>query len=346
MFHNIKADIIYYKTTTDFELEFNLCGCCRMRLLSDKMQDKKSFVHSLARAVSRSSVILVAGPLFGEDGTIKTVTEALNTSTETVDKTEYAITDGGEIQIIKNSTPLVTPEGNFGGCIIESGPQTMILLTDDKQIRKTIMKDLIHPYIEELYNAESATKEPPAEEPTAEDITENEVLITDISAEQPEETETEEIEETEQPALETEEVLSESEEEIVQDAPEDGITEDETAQIICDEFKKITEDEVLYEDDTELLVEPDRIDRKASKLRNDYYTEDDDYDNLYGIDEEDNDQGNSKTFKFGLNLAVLIISVILLLVIAVLCYCIFIVPARQGVSPVSNLQEIFNTMFG
>ena len=178
MFHNIKADIIYYKSATDFELEFNLCGCCRMRLLSDKMQDKKSFVHSLARAVSRSSVILVAGPLLGEDGTVKTVTEALNTSTETVDKTEYAITDEGEIQIIKNSTPLVTPQGDFGGCIIESGPQTMILLTDDKQIRKTIMKDLIHPYIEELYNAESATKETPAEEPNTEDISESEVLIT------------------------------------------------------------------------------------------------------------------------------------------------------------------------
>ena len=318
MFHNIKADIIYYKTATDFELEFNLCGCCRMRLLSDKMQDKKSFVHSLARAVSRSSVILVAGPLLGEDGTIKTVTEALNTSTETVDKTEYAITDQGEIQIIKNSTPLVTPQGDFGGCIIESGPQTMILLTDDKQIRKTIMKDLIHPYIEELYNAESATKEMPTEEPTAEDATENEVLITDISEEQPEE------------------VLSESEEEIDQD---------EAAQIICDDFNETDEDEIQYEDDTELLVEPDSIDLEPQENHTDYYTSDDDYNYIYGEDEEDY-QDDAKTFKFSLNLAVLIISVVLLLVIAVLCYCIFIVPARQGVSPVSNLQEIFTTMFG
>ena len=322
MFHNIKADIIYYKSATDFELEFNLCGCCRMRLLSDKMQDKKSFVHSLARAVSRSSVILVAGPLLGEDGTVKTVTEALNTSTETVDKTEYAITDEGEIQIIKNSTPLVTSQGDFGGCVIESGPQTMILLTDDKQIRKTIMKDLIHPYIEELYNAESATKEMPTEEPTAEDATENEVLITEVFKEQPEE---------------PEDIPTESEEET---------TQDETEQIICDNSNETTEDAIQFEDDTELLVEPYSIDRKVPKLRNGYYTEDDDYDNLYEIDEEDNYKGNSKTFKSGLNLAVLIISVVLLLVIAVLCYCIFIVPARQGVSPVSNLQEIFNTMFG
>ena len=30
MFQNLKVDVIYYKTNTDFEMEFNLCGCCRM----------------------------------------------------------------------------------------------------------------------------------------------------------------------------------------------------------------------------------------------------------------------------------------------------------------------------
>ena len=39
MFQNVKVDIIYYDTSTDFELEFNLCGCCRMRLLTDKTDD-------------------------------------------------------------------------------------------------------------------------------------------------------------------------------------------------------------------------------------------------------------------------------------------------------------------
>ena len=52
MFQNVKVDIIYYKTNTDFEMEFNLCGCCRMRLLTDKSPDRKTAVHSLARAVS------------------------------------------------------------------------------------------------------------------------------------------------------------------------------------------------------------------------------------------------------------------------------------------------------
>ncbi|MEE1055109.1 MAG: hypothetical protein U0L36_04660, partial [Acutalibacteraceae bacterium] len=68
MFQIIKVDIIYYQTNTDFEMEFNLCGCCRMRLLTDNAPDKKTLVHSLARAVSRSRVIIIVGNLFGEEG--------------------------------------------------------------------------------------------------------------------------------------------------------------------------------------------------------------------------------------------------------------------------------------
>ena len=47
MLQNIKVDIIYYKTATDFEMEFNLCGCCRMRLLTDKAPDRRSMVQNL-----------------------------------------------------------------------------------------------------------------------------------------------------------------------------------------------------------------------------------------------------------------------------------------------------------
>ena len=181
MFHNMKADIIYYKTATDFELEFNLCGCCRMRLLSDKTPDKKSFVLSLARAVSRSNVILIAGPLFGEDNSIKAVTEAINISTEIVDNAAFGISGNQEIEIIKGSTPLVTPEGYFGGCIIESGPQTMILLTDNKNVRKPIMKTLIHPYIEELYALELGSRTHETVEPNNNQI----IVSNDYHEEEP-----------------------------------------------------------------------------------------------------------------------------------------------------------------
>lgn len=57
MFQNIKVDIIYFKTYTDFELEFTFAAAAVCGLLTDKAPDKKTLVHSLARAVSRSRVI-------------------------------------------------------------------------------------------------------------------------------------------------------------------------------------------------------------------------------------------------------------------------------------------------
>lgn len=150
MFQNFKVDMIYYKTATDFELEFNLCGCCRMRLLTDKADGRKTLLNSLSRAVSRSKVTLVAGPLFGNDGIISICGHAIGKSLVTVENARFGIAGEEAIEIIEGATPLVTPEGYFGGCIIESGPQSLILLTDNKTVRKSIMNTLIHPYIEEL----------------------------------------------------------------------------------------------------------------------------------------------------------------------------------------------------
>ena len=135
MFQNIKVDIIYYKTATDFEMEFNLCGCCRMRLLTDKAPDRKSMVHNLARAVSRSRVIIIVGSLFGDEGVLSTVAGAIGKPLSPIDNKLYGISEGGEISIISGATPLVTPDGFFGGCIIESGQQSMILLSDSKSVR-------------------------------------------------------------------------------------------------------------------------------------------------------------------------------------------------------------------
>ena len=64
MLQNVKVDIIYYQTDGDFEMEFNLGGCCRMRTLRDIAKDRKSLVKMLARAVSRSQIIIACGALF------------------------------------------------------------------------------------------------------------------------------------------------------------------------------------------------------------------------------------------------------------------------------------------
>lgn len=153
MIQNIKVDVIYYKCPTDFEMEFNLCGCCRMRMLTDKTADRTGFIRALSRAVSRSRVIICSGPLFDTEGLIRSVAAAIGKPLETVDSAAYGIRGNARVEIIKGSMPLVSTDGMFGGCIIESGPQSIVILTESRSIRKSLMNDLIHPYIEELSRA-------------------------------------------------------------------------------------------------------------------------------------------------------------------------------------------------
>ena len=57
----------------------------------------------------------------------------------------------------------------FGGIIIESGPQTIIILTENRDVRKDIMQNLVHQYIKEVsileirQNSGSAVLTKPAE---------------------------------------------------------------------------------------------------------------------------------------------------------------------------------------
>ena len=248
MIQNIKIDAIYYLTNSDFEMEFNLCGCCKMRLLNDKAEDVSSLIKLLARAVSRSQVILCCGKLFEEDGLINVTSKAIKKPLTTIDNSVYGIADNNEIQIPETAVPLVNSDGCFCGCILESGPQSIILLTDNKSLRKTVMKPLIHPYIEELIlilhqspkednaseneiteeqaaeetalaeeiTAEEATEEnlTSAEEITLEETEEPEASSNDIevSEEEPEAVQTEAVEEIEETAEKTESVATENEE--------------------------------------------------------------------------------------------------------------------------------------
>ncbi len=206
MQQSIKVDVIYYATSTDFEMEFNLGGCCRMRLLADKAADRRGLVQQLARAVSRSRVILCCGPLFGESGLIETVASAIGRQLKTAENETYGIQGDQSVSIIDGSTPLVTEDGVFGGCVIESGPQSIILLTESKSVRKNLMGTLIHPYIEGLSKKEirTATKPEPTENETEAEAVEETVAETDQTpAEQPAENEPTAEEVTEEAAPET-----------------------------------------------------------------------------------------------------------------------------------------------
>jgi RNA polymerase sporulation-specific sigma factor len=151
---NIKVDVIYYGTQKDFEMEFNLCGCCRMRLLTATADNLKSFLNCIKVAVARSRVILLFGELYGEAGLFNIISKAVSRDFEEVENPVYGIAGDSKTRLLKQSIPLVTSNGKLMGCVIEQGPQAIIMISDDKDGRKEIMQNLVHPYIKELSKSE------------------------------------------------------------------------------------------------------------------------------------------------------------------------------------------------
>lgn len=369
MLQNLKVDIIYYKTNTDFEMEFNLCGCCRMRLLTDKASDKKTLVHDLARAVSRSRVIIIAGKLSGEEGIIETTAKSIAKTLTEIDKSMYGIKSEESISVINGATPLVTPDGEFGGCVIESGPQSMILLSDDRELRKAVMKTLIHPYIEELCTleikakAKDTTQEVSAVIASPEPIPDNAPEETNapanaVAEETQEETErTEDGSATEVTEAETEEAVeteteaeaeAEAETEEPADKPlsafssnADGVTLE--GGMIFEADDQPAAEPSHTEEGSGLFIEPEKPPKNRMGYRSHGYALDEDGDSPYHA--PDNYAGERKSPLSG-NLPILVISVLLLIVLAVLCYCIFYVPAKDGITASAYLHETFNTLFG
>ena len=363
MLYNLRSDIIYYKAGSDFELEFNLCGCCRMRLLTDKPSNKKAFVHSLARAVSRSRVILIAGPLFGADSTIETVAQALGTTTETVDNTAYNIASEDEIAIIKGSLPLVSSDGSFGGCIIESGPQTMILLTDNKTLRKNIMTNLIHPYVSELYSAELKanttevqTKEEPTPAQEALPVQENVLPTEDITEISTEEVISEEA--VEEPTLEDIIIADTNESDYIQ---KDDL---KITELCIDELTEEPEEQDYVEDNSIILEVSENTSTNAEPISNAFnelYLEEREeetnldtirqqstdyqviYDNGEIMDDSD-DYTEERTSR--LSIATIIVTAILLLSIIVLCITIFSASSNEGMAPTEYIRSVWQTVFG
>lgn len=372
MFQNLKVDIIYYSTNTDFEMEFNLCGCCRMRLLTDKASDKKTFVHELARAVSRSRVIIIAGELFGSNGIIEIASHAIGKSLADIDNKQFGISGDKQIKVINGATPLVTGDGVFGGCIIESGPQTMIFLSENRQIRKTIMNTLIHPYIEELCAIELKSKadsvnrqtnempiiETPSAVPQAEIEELPVVAESDISSSSEEITD--EIETPQSDAVqdeateEAEEFLTGEEEEetavplnsFSQQTADNGEIELLGGMIYEEDGKSYNESiksYADYEDSTELYMEPQRMKNNDAEYYNSLYAIGSDENSDYKTDTDN--YGGRRPIFYG-NLGILITAIILLVVLAVLAYCIFYVPAKNGISASAYIKETFDTLLG
>lgn len=327
MIQNLKVDVIYHQTASDFEMEFNLCGCCRMRLLNDKTTDKKSFIKALARGVSRSRVIMVCGPLFGDEGVIKTVSVAISAGVTVCDNKTYGIDGEETIEIIKGSTPLVTPDGYFGGCIIESGPQTIILLTENRAFRKAIMQNLIHPYIEEISYIPTKTfhiekTDMPATASEEATLAESEDYITEVD--------TEYIAEQDTP-----------------DAYAAGATQDEhNIEFVMDEDD--TDDQPVLPEDTkdnefnDLYVEVEKPAEIKARYEQAYTPSEEDDMFITNAQHDEELQEKGKKSSRGMDISIVIFVLVLLIAVLALVYFVFLMPYTKGISTAEYLKEIFS----
>ena len=144
---NLKIDIIYYKTASDFEMEFNLSGCCRMRMFKDKVDTPKGLVNTLARDVSRSKITIIVTELYGEHSGVAILSNAVKLPLVSLNKDEYGVQTTDDIFMPKTAIPLVTKAGIYGGCIIENGPQSIIIVSNIRALRHEIMKTYVHNYV-------------------------------------------------------------------------------------------------------------------------------------------------------------------------------------------------------
>lgn len=328
MVQNLRVDIIYHMSPSDFEMEFNLSGCCRMRLLSDKTNDKKSFIKALARDVSRSRVIIACGPLFGSDGLISTVATAIGNGTTVCNNKTYGINSDETIHIINGSTPLVTADGYFCGCIIESGPQTIILLTENKTFRKSVMKTLIHPYIEEISYIPSGASKVTA--PVAEEEPQFETAVSE------EENYLTQPDETDDAAADQSEVVTTMPDEhniafIMDDESPTTQIEAETAPVIDTAY------DMLYTD----VETPEE--KKARY--NDSYTASES-DSMFIADsllteEEDEERNEQKGGTLGLDITIVILVLLLLLAVLALVFLVVVRPMSMGIGVMDYIKDIF-----
>ena len=328
MIQNLKVDVIYHLTPSDFEMEFNLCGCCRMRLLNDKTNDKKSFVRTLARDVARSRVIIACGPLFGSESIIATVATAIGNGQALCDNKTYGIQGDDEIYIINGSTPLVTPEGYFGGCIIESGPQTIILLTENKAFRKSILQNLIHPYIEEI--SYIPTKSPLI---TAQAPAETEEFETAVSEEENYLAEVDEYETQPEPQEENVLPAQENEHNVEFVMDDDSAEENETPA------------PQPPKDENYTLMYTEVESRKESKKNySNTYTPSEN-DKIFISAQEENDEMDAKRQKEkkekSVNITLVLLFMLLVLSVLAVVYLLVLRPMTMGADVGEYIKEIF-----
>ena len=375
MLENIKLDIIYYNTQKDFEVEFNLCGCCRMRLLTAVANDIKSFISAIKVAVARSRVVLLCGKLYEDDGLFNIISKAIGRDFEEVDSSLYGIAGDGKTRLLKQSIPLVTESGKLIGCVIEQGPQAIIMISEDKNGRKEIMQNLVHPYIKELSKSSGDVTD--ETEKSQEEIidTKSEIVPAPeaLSAEEPadskdyEEAEElnadEQITETDDDELETvslEDFGNAQNDEATEDDAKTEVENEEENDDAADEAEDLAEDK---EDNSAEDSEGDNAaESNSAPLGLIYAVPDDDYADddepthfsadvfkeynenfsLIGhIDDEDDNPRRRGRYRRRSPIIPILISLVLCLA-AVIIYFLLVKPTQAGIDIGENFSNLFS----
>lgn len=353
---NLKIDIIYYKTSSDFELEFNLSGCCRMRVFKDKVDTQKGLINTLARDVSRSKIIIVVTDLFGDESGVPALSKAISLPLITPNKAEYGIKTEDTVYMPDTAVPLVTKSGIYGGCIIESGPQSIIILSSVRSLRHEIMKTYVHNYVfdvgqlmayKERMGEGSHNVMPPSVSnlngnvndeniilPTAEPAATSGEIIDDITPNLP--AEPEPI--AEEPTY----AVTESLDDVNTDtASDDGASAADAP----------AEDNVETESDLEAAIAREIKNKERSKPRNIVHPGISAVDELeFDREEEKEILKKSKKKRKGMNILLLIIVILLLIGFGILAYFLVYLPltgAESSFGAEGNiLSELFGSLFG
>ena len=148
---SLKTEIIYLKCATDFEFEFNLNAAVQMRLFTECPADDKAFLSALSLAVSRSRAIIITSKF--DEALITKLAGSIGFKTETIVPEEYGITKMETDKLITGGVPLVTEDGIYAGIILESGPQSLIIITNERKTRKALMNMLVHTYLLDVANS-------------------------------------------------------------------------------------------------------------------------------------------------------------------------------------------------
>lgn len=350
MIQNLKIDIIYYDTPSDFEFEFNLGGCCHSRVLNTRTSSPKEMIGSLSKAVSRSRVILIIGKLDGTDGLFNLISKAIGLPLKQVDAEEYGIVPGTDTTVIADALPLVSTDGLLAGCIIESGPQSIIILPGEKALRKDIAENLVFQYItavsrtpdtETVVTSDSAETEQPA---AAEEA------VPDVETETAEnEIQTDVVEEMQKEADEEENFLQQ---EIFGEQTDEFAAEEVFEEITAPEIEinvpneEQTKEETNEEHFIDIYAESE-TDSETAVLDSNYvyntYSEneaDNKYDD-YDEDEEDDYDGEKKPSS-GINTFIWIILGLMFIIAAVLVYMLVYTPLKGGANVIEYIGQVLN----